>query len=117
MSDDTPALSGSAELLLAEVTDEFLERLNRGEAEPLLLEGYERMKPSASAASNKEEALKRIVRLYEVRHAAEPDKGYDVKAAEWRAKLGEEGTAGEEPAPSPATHPPSTAPDDSDGSE
>ncbi len=25
--------------------------------------------------------------LYEAWHAAEPDKGYDAKAAEWRAKL------------------------------
>ncbi len=31
MSDETGTLSGSAELLLAEVTDEFLDRLNLGE--------------------------------------------------------------------------------------
>ena len=31
--------------------------------------------------------IKRIVSLYESWHAAEPGKGYDAKAAEWRAKL------------------------------
>ena len=29
------------------------------------------------------------IRLYEKWHAAEPGKGYDAKAAEWRAKLAE----------------------------
>ena len=33
------------------------------------------------------EALERIVKLYEAWHEAEPDQGYDQKAAEWRAKL------------------------------
>ena len=28
-----------------------------------------------------------LIKLYESWHAAEPDKGYDAKAAEWRAKL------------------------------
>ena len=28
-----------------------------------------------------------FVELYDARHAAEPDAGYDAKAAEWRAKL------------------------------
>ncbi len=38
----------------------------------------------------KAEALERIVNLYEAWHAAEPDEGYDAKAAEWRAKVEEE---------------------------
>jgi len=29
----------------------------------------------------------RAVDLYETRHAAEPGKGYDAKADEWRARL------------------------------
>jgi len=29
----------------------------------------------------------RFVRLYDRLHATDPDKGYDAKAAEWRAKL------------------------------
>ena len=34
--------------------------------------------------------IKRIISLYESWHAAEPGKGYDAKAAEWRAKLPKE---------------------------
>ena len=41
--------------------------------------------------------MKRIMRLYEVRHAAEPGKGYDEQAAEWRAKLPAEGLEPELP--------------------
>ncbi len=33
------------------------------------------------------QALERVVRLYEVWEKAEPGKGYDAKAAEWKAKL------------------------------
>ena len=66
------------------------------EAEPLLLEGYERVISAAETIpapirdQRIREALQRIVKLYDARHAAEPDKGYDAKAAEWRAKLPEE---------------------------
>ena len=35
------------------------------------------------------EALERIVALSDAWNAAEPDKGYDAKAAEWREKLAE----------------------------
>ena len=35
------------------------------------------------------ETAQTLVELYEARHAAEPDKGYAAKAAEWRAKLAE----------------------------
>jgi tetratricopeptide (TPR) repeat protein len=33
------------------------------------------------------EAIERMVRLYEVRNAFEPDQGYDDQAAEWRGRL------------------------------
>jgi hypothetical protein len=33
-----------------------------------------------------QDALKRIVNLYEAWDSAEPGQGYDAKAAEWRAK-------------------------------
>jgi hypothetical protein len=33
------------------------------------------------------EAATHLRRIYEVWHTAEPGKGYDAKAAEWRAKL------------------------------
>ncbi len=61
------------------------------EAEPLLLSGYEGMQQREAAidAQNKiriPDALERLVLLYTEWHAAEPDKGYDVKAADWQAK-------------------------------
>ena len=94
------------------------------EAEALLLEGYEGMKDHPEAPDErKRQALERIVKLYESWHAAEPDDEGDhgrdaratkaahaTKAAEWRAKLEEEGTKaarhegtkGKEPASQPA---------------
>lgn len=63
--------------------------LNRyEEADPLLLEAAPALenKPGVPAMHRKR-ALEAMVKLYEAHHAAEPDKGYDTKAAEWRAKL------------------------------
>ena len=57
------------------------------EAEPLLVDGYEKMEPPAKSANRKSEALQRVVDLYLAWHEAEPDQGYDAKAAEWQAKL------------------------------
>ena len=43
---------------------------------------------SATGCLDRErEALERIVKLYDAWRAAEPDKGYDDRAAQWRAKL------------------------------
>ena len=61
------------------------------EAEPLVLESYERLKTvQGEAGASTRRALPRIVKLYESWHAAEPGKGYAEKAAEWRAKLPKE---------------------------
>ncbi len=49
------------------------------EAEPLLVEGYEKMAPPAQAAVRKREALGRVVKLYEAW-------GRPEKAAEWAAR-------------------------------
>ena len=49
------------------------------EAEPLLIEGYEKMLPPDPLSFRKREALDRIIALYEA--WGKPD-----KAAEWRAK-------------------------------
>ena len=64
------------------------------EAEPLVLDGYAGLKDNSnvptsaqSSADHKRDALERIARLYEVWDKAEPDRGYDAKAAEWRATL------------------------------
>lgn len=71
----------------------LLEDGRHAEAEPLLLEGYERMKDHPEASNvRKREALERIVKLYDAWNEAEPDAGYDAKAAAWLAKLPPEKT-------------------------
>jgi serine/threonine-protein kinase len=67
------------------------------EAEPLFLDGYEWLSsnfeqinpgiPRELRIKRVTEAGERIPWLYETWHAAEPDAGHDVRAAEWRAKL------------------------------
>ena len=37
--------------------------------------------------------IERLISLYSAWHAAEPEEGYDAKAAEWRAKLPQEATS------------------------
>jgi hypothetical protein len=75
-----------------------LARLGRyGEAEEVLLEGHDIL---AAQLGDDHEQTRRVVAyladLYDARHAAEPGKGYDAKAAEWRAKLPKEEVAGSE---------------------
>jgi len=58
------------------------------EAEKALLEGHGIL--VAQLGDEHEQTLRvvgYIVTLYDAWHAAEPGKGYDAKAAEWRAKL------------------------------
>ena len=63
------------------------------EAEPMLLDAFEtlRIRADAIPATHRQarirEAVQRIITLYQTWHVAEPGKGYDAKAAEWRAKL------------------------------
>jgi serine/threonine protein kinase/Flp pilus assembly protein TadD len=63
------------------------------EAEPLLLDGYQKLKddprvpPPNPRRDRKRAALERLVKHYEARDRAEPGKGYDAKAAEWRIEL------------------------------
>jgi serine/threonine protein kinase len=62
------------------------------DSEPMLLAGYEGMTQVASTIPKNSkfrvtETLDQLVQLYTAWHAAEPGKGYDVKAAEWKAKL------------------------------
>jgi hypothetical protein len=40
-----------------------------------------------TAQSTHAECVEDIVKLYDAWHTAEPDRGYNAKAAEWRAKL------------------------------
>jgi tetratricopeptide (TPR) repeat protein len=58
------------------------------EAEPLLLDGYDRLKAiQGESGYETRRALRCVIKLYASWHTAEPDKGYDAKAADWRAKL------------------------------
>jgi tetratricopeptide (TPR) repeat protein len=65
------------------------------EAERLLMDGYTALEerrlsiPEDVRDTRLQEALERIVRLFESWDAAEPGKGYAEKAAQWRAKLEE----------------------------
>ena len=59
-----------------------------GEAETLLTESAESLQKNGNAPEDrKTEAIQRVIDLYEAWNTAEPGKGHDAKAAEWRAKL------------------------------
>tara|TARA_R110002072_G_scaffold42064_13_gene118257 strand:- start:44984 stop:48424 length:3441 start_codon:yes stop_codon:yes gene_type:complete len=60
------------------------------EAEGLLVEAAEQIQPPEQAHDRLDEAIQRVVELYTAWHEAEPEGGYDAKAAEWQAKLNEE---------------------------
>ncbi|MBU0638545.1 MAG: serine/threonine-protein kinase [Planctomycetes bacterium] len=58
------------------------------DAEPLLADAVEQCERSEpSRRMHWRGVLRSSVELYDAWHAAEPDKGHDTKAAEWRAKL------------------------------
>ena len=85
-----------------------------GKAEQLLRDAAEQCERSdASWRRPWRNVLRATADLLDAWHAAEPDQGYDTKAAEWRAKLGEEGTEaarhegtkGKEPASQASTQP------------
>ena len=59
------------------------------DAEPLLVNsyGFHEIKGVSEPETYARESLRRIIDLYEAWDAAEPGKGYDAEAAEWRAKL------------------------------
>ncbi len=58
------------------------------EAEALLVESANTMLDKyAATESRKTEAIQRVVDLYAAWDTAEPGKGYDAKADQWRARL------------------------------
>ena len=68
-------------------------------AEANLTEAHAIVSKAKSAKErDRTDLLTGLVALYDARHAAEPDKGYDAKAAEWRAKL-QASRAATQPAP------------------
>ncbi len=58
------------------------------DAEPLLVNsyGFHELKGVSEPETRARESLRRIIDLYTARDAAEPEGGFDTKAAEWRAK-------------------------------
>jgi tetratricopeptide (TPR) repeat protein len=76
----------------------LLGRKRYAESEPLLLAGYQGLKQREATIPRTgticlHQALERLVQLYTDWHAAEPDQGYDAKAAEWQTKLDEHNAA------------------------
>ena len=66
------------------------------EAETALLEAHELITAALGPHHwRTTEQIQSLINLYSAWHEAEPDKGYDAKAAEWRAKLPEPTEAGE----------------------
>ena len=58
------------------------------EAEANLLEAYAILLKSFGGANrNTQNCVQGLVELYDARHATQPGRGYDSKAAEWKAKL------------------------------
>ena len=91
--------TGNARDLLGKVLT-GLERF--AEAEEQLLAGERIVREAQGVpAGGYKGPVKALIDLYEKWHAAEPDQGYDQKAAEWRAKL-EEWQASTQPATQPA---------------
>jgi hypothetical protein len=93
------AMSLLGEVLVGQTADPTLELAARidklREAEPLLLDAWEHLQddpnvPPASETggiSRRQEALERIVKLYDALHAVAPDGGHDASAAAQRAEL------------------------------
>ncbi len=74
-------------------SEEALVSLGRhAEAESLLLDAAAQCERSeVSLRVRRRSVLTRLVELYDAWHAAEPEVGYDAKAAAWRVRLGKEG--------------------------
>ena len=57
------------------------------EAEAILIESANALLENDNTPENrKDEAIQRVVDLYEARHAADPDAGYDAKVKQWIAQ-------------------------------
>ncbi|MCH8261200.1 MAG: tetratricopeptide repeat protein, partial [Planctomycetes bacterium] len=77
--------------------ESLLKQARWTEAEPLLIDSASALQANEEALeSRKTEAIQRVVDLYEAWHTAEPGQGYDVRAAQWRAKLPEVESADEQ---------------------
>jgi eukaryotic-like serine/threonine-protein kinase len=70
-----------AKKVLGEV---LLQRGEFAQAEPLLLESFEALRPRATLPQFRINGLELLVRLYEAWDAAEPGRGHDQQAMRWR---------------------------------
>jgi tetratricopeptide (TPR) repeat protein len=59
----------------------------RSEAAPLLVRAAEQIEPPGDSRRFRNEAIERVVALYDNWHEAEPDGGFDARASAWRARL------------------------------
>ena len=67
------------------------------QAKALLIKAYEALASDPDALPvRRDEALARIIELYDARHVAEPDAGHDTTAAMWRGKQDDAAVAGDE---------------------
>ncbi len=86
------ALAPGASSLRSELESNLVKYLLEGQrfakAEPLLLAMHEQIIESSKESPSKSQtSIERLAKFYESWHVAEPGKGYDAKAAEWRAKM------------------------------
>ena len=71
-----------------QVADLYVTQVRFDEAAPLAIEAYDgRVELVGEAHPCTRDSLQQLVDLFESLHAAEPDAGHDIKAAEWQAKL------------------------------
>ena len=80
-------------------------------AEAALLEACEVFEAALGAEHKRTiDAIESLADLYDTWHAAEPDAGYDTKAAEWRAKFEKWQATTQPTTPVPATTQPASQP-------
>ncbi len=88
-----PGPSGLRSELESNLAEYLLEGQRFAKAEALLRAMHEQIVGSPprrdESPSQTQASMQRLVKFYESWDAAEPGKGYDAKAAEWRAKLAE----------------------------
>ncbi len=97
-------LDSGPSALRSEIESNLVKYLLEGQrfakAEPLLLAMHEQIVESSDESRSQTQAsIERLVKFYESWDAAEPGKGYDAKAAAWRAKLPLDESSGAENPP------------------
>ena len=93
-----PGPSALRSELESNLVKHLLEGQRFAKAEPLLLAMHEQIVGSSDESPSKIQAsIEMLAKFYESWHAAEPGKGHDTKAAEWRARLPQPAHVPDEP--------------------